>query len=171
MHVNSSRGASACFWTQPFAPRLSCALFVGLAALPALLCAAPPIQYPKWGSFAYDVPYEFDSFDALVGDRMSSVVAGQSPFAYPKYVAHPGENCDNNDAVTGLTGPDDGLICSEAKTSVACLIPGVDPPYYWTYCQGGSDQRACPKGYAWNGSQCVLDNTHDPEKECHSCSR
>ena len=168
LSINSSKTTHTCFWTSR---QLLSAVLVGLALLPELSCAAPPIRYYKWGSFAYGVPYEFDSFDALVADRMPNVVATQSPAAYPKYVAHPGENCDSNNAVTGLTGLDTGVICSEAKTAFSCSIPGIAPPYYWSYCQPGDAVLFCPKGYSWSGTQCVLDGSFDPEKECPSCSR
>src|SRR5262245_9901215 len=110
--MNSGASAGGVLRVQaPLWARCGLSAFVAaLAFRPELVCAAAPgpapIQYPQWGSSAYSVPYEFDSWDALVGARMGVVVTTQSPFAYPKSVAHPGQNCDNNDAVTGLTGPD-----------------------------------------------------------------
>src|SRR5215831_9914071 len=171
MNCRASAGAVLCAQGCRYARRMLFGLIVALALRPALLCAAPtgpaPIQYRQWGSPAYSVPYEFDSWDALVAARMSVVVAMQSPFAYPKYVAHPGENCDDNNDVTGLTAPDNGRICSEAKTSYACTIPGVDPPYYWSYCQPGGAVNFCPQGY--DGTPCVLNGNFAVEKECQTC--
>ena len=92
LSIDSSKAPQACFWGRRTMRRVLPALIVGLALLPELLCAAPPIRFYKWGQFAYGIPYEFDSFGAVVGARMPNVVATQSPFAYPKYVAHPGEN-------------------------------------------------------------------------------
>ena len=117
LSIDLARTTRAHSWTSRAWRHLLSVLLVGLALLPELSFAFIPIEYPKWGSFAYGVPYEFDSFGALAADRMPIVAKTQSPFAYPKYIAHPGQNCDNNDNVTGLTGTGTGtgLICSEAK--------------------------------------------------------
>lgn len=124
-----------------------------------------PLPVYKWG--ARENPpvtdFVYDSFDSIQGARMPYVI-DQLPGGTPKSQARPGENCDGNNGYTTMTSINTGTVCAERKSSFACAIPGLLPPYWISQCHSVVAALKCPAGYEFNGTACLLDGKPDPRK-------
>jgi RHS repeat-associated protein len=130
----------------------------------------PPVYAYKWAAQQNPPTTDFvyDSFGDIAAARIAYVIA-QIPGGSEKTHAHPGDNCDGNNNYTTTTGVDTGTVCAERKTSFACVIPGLDPPYWFTQCHNVVALKKCPDGFDWNGSQCVVNGKPDPSKKPDCC--